>query len=388
MIRGTGNAPDPISLNDPNVDGVSVKVNWADLQPTSATGYVWTQLDRAVIDSTQKGKQVCIRIAVGGGAQTVWRDKNNVDHFPILDDKGQPIGNIPAWLLVAVNSSTDPEDKIVTVTDDKCSNTNPLTPCKEIIAYWSPALISSTKAMLTAVGARYASDPLVKILNVAATTNANTNDSDLPSAPADIVNWQAAGMTRAKLVNARCPAPTRNASGVITNLNATGTIDAAMAALPGRYVNMANGVLVTSISGCGSNQTCVDDEIIANANAKYPGRLILQNNGLAQRTQTAPPASGTRYATLYNNRPRLAFQMVWFSWHDDTCRNSLVYPSSGCDGAVTLDASIDVAVTYGALYVEIYEKDVIHYNGDFTEPGASTPLPDVIATAHTKLSAL
>src|SRR5205807_7460217 len=63
---GQGTGPDPIVYSDPDVDGISVRQNWADLQPTEGV-YDWRYLDNVIARAAAAGKPVLLRVITGGG---------------------------------------------------------------------------------------------------------------------------------------------------------------------------------------------------------------------------------------------------------------------------------------------------------------------------------
>ena len=75
--------------------------------------------------------------------------------------------------------------------------------------------------MITALGARYSSNPAVKIVG-ASFANAKSEDWGVPQLPAEVTAWFAAGYTSAKVLDAGSQI-----------LNAT------MAAFPNQYVALA-----------------------------------------------------------------------------------------------------------------------------------------------------
>lgn len=102
-----------------------------------------------------------------------------------------------------------------------------------------------------------------------------------------------------------------------------------------------------------------------NSGSRYPGKLIVQKNSLSAITPL--PGQGDFFKVLWDNRPDIAGQMLWFSFGDPNCRNNGGHMP--CDPEVTLRKSIDIGLRYGMRYIEIYQRDVMN-------------LPDVIHYAH------
>lgn len=419
------NAPAATVINKPYVDGVSLRVTWNSLQPkppgTNDANYVdgfskskFAWLD-SVIDSVEYQKKViCLRISVGGDADLrVGLDPNNpadvASNWTGVDTGVHAWtntgGNKPPWLFEFIEQAKHDEgsgslNNTLFIGDNDCprnaSNTG-WTPCKLIPVFWSPVFIDQYRKLLNYVGQRYKNRAYVKLFNVAI-ANTSTNDYSFfdDSTSTERTVLTNAGYTNARMIDAYCPA-----SGT------GGIIDAAMLGMAGGsqtpYVNFAVGPINTALTGCtnanspgGVATNCIIEQIIANAEAKYPNRSIAQVNLLSERMPSTSPTPnptpvprwpgsyvGTREEILQHRIPNVAFQMLWRSYNDDTqCRNSIYYdvadkptvlPPGGCNADQTMNNSIVRAMEYRARYVEIYEVDIKN-------------LPTTITKAHTCLT--
>ncbi len=149
-------------------------------------------------------------------------------------------------------------------------------------------------------------------------------------------------------------------------------IDATMIAFPTQYVSLA-------INGDGPDldkeqcdvlrATCAAATAIANANASWPGRLIVQIDSLSTCNPIAPGPDDSAWNLLWNSQPNVAAQMVDNVYQEGTFRANCSYP--GVDTAI-LTSCIYRGATYGVNYIEIYETDVRH-------------LPKIITYAHNLL---
>ena len=63
---GQGTGQDPFVYSDPDVDGISVRQNWGDLELTEGV-YDWSYLDNVTAMAAAAGKAVLLRIGTGGG---------------------------------------------------------------------------------------------------------------------------------------------------------------------------------------------------------------------------------------------------------------------------------------------------------------------------------
>jgi hypothetical protein len=301
-------------LNNPDVDGVSIRQGWKNLEPTEG-GYNWTYLDSQIASVKAAGKKVLLRINDGGGAA------------------------VPDWVMSGVTTTFTYFD---TNTSHSSYNTYVTIP-----VFWDAYYLEKKKDMIAAVGAHFTGNSTVKIACVGI-ANANSADWNVPHTATDIINWQAVGYTSQKLIDS-CDT----------------IIDAMMAAFPNQVVVIAinrNGALDATPGYAAST-------VISNERAKWGDRLVVAKNGLAATTPP-PPDSGKSWSDLYNARPAVAAQMLWFSYGDGTYRNN---GGVAADAATVLTAAVDAGVSYGTKYQEIYEVDVIN-------------LPAVIKNAHTLLT--
>src|SRR5438309_9393196 len=85
---GQGTGGDAVVYSDPDVDGISVRQNWADLQPTEGV-YDWRFLDSVTAKAAAAGKAVLLRVITGGGAVAL-------------------VGHGPTWVMNAVAAAPLP----------------------------------------------------------------------------------------------------------------------------------------------------------------------------------------------------------------------------------------------------------------------------------------
>jgi hypothetical protein len=92
----------------------------------------------------------------------------------------------PAWVTAAVQQAGG---LFFTFEDDD----GPLT----IPVFWDPTFLAKRKAMITALGAHFTSNPTVKIVS-ASFANAKSEDWSVPHTGPDVANWFAVGTQRKK----------------------------------------------------------------------------------------------------------------------------------------------------------------------------------------------
>ncbi len=307
-----GSAIAPEALSNSAVDGISLRQKWRDLEPEKGS-YQWEYLDREIARAEKAGKVVLLRIADSGANVPPWVLKSGVQTFTYKDR----------------NPHHEEETGTAAI-------------------FWDPIYAGARKAMIAALGEHFADNPAVRIV-AANPAGARTNDWNIPKTPGDVANWKTAGFTPGKLIDA-----------------GTEIIDTTMRSFPHQYVAIAvgrAGKLEPTPDYCAR-------KIIGQVRKSYPARLIVQKNNLSAKTASAPGGSSI-FRIVWESRPEVAAQMLWFSYGDNTCRNN--GHRSPCDAETTLRQSIATGAGYGMKYIEIYEQDVIH-------------LPAVIRYAHEVLT--
>ena len=303
-------------LDDPDVDGVTLRQDWASLEPTEGN-FDFSYLDSAVAACSAAGKQVLLRI----GTQSAK----------------------PAWVTDAVVAAGGSFFSFI----DTDGNT------VTIPVFWDPTFLAKKTAMIAALGAHFADNPSIKVV-VASFANATSEDWNVPHTQTDVTNWLAVGYTTDKLLAA-----------------GQQIIDATMVAFPNQIVTMAVGGSGHDRKGANLDPTndYAARTSVATARASWPGRFNVQKNDLSTFIPVAP-GTDSLYAMIWDFQPDVAGQMVYQCFNDPTYRANGGVPQ---DPAITLQESIDNAVSYNEKYVEIYQVDVV-------------AAPDVIAYAHAVLT--
>jgi hypothetical protein len=289
-------------LANANVTGISIRCGWRDLEPTEGV-YDWTFLDSEIAGAAAAGKQVILRVMSQAGK--------------------------PDWVTSAIQQAGG---QFFTYDDNGVMTTIPV--------FWDPTFLSKKKAMIAELGSHFANDPTVAIVT-ASFANAVTEDWNVPHSPADVPNWFAAGYTTEKMLFA-----------------AQQIIDATMEAFPGKYVSLSIGG-----SGYGGDEgnhldpsaTYVAENAVATAKASWPGRLITEVNSLSATTPAPPADITSAWHTLWDNQPDIAGQLAFYCFEDSTYRVNGGVP---IDPGVALHNSVDLGVSYGMKYIEIYQADV------------------------------
>jgi hypothetical protein len=305
---GQGTRPNPLIYSNPDVDGISVRQYWADLEPIEGV-YDWRFLDAVTARAAAAGKAVLLWVGTGGGDIALG-------------------GKCPTWVMNAVAAEPlPPSQKFYTFDDGGRSVT--------IAVFWDPVWLAKKTAMITALGARYSSNPAVKIVG-ASFANAKSEDWNVPHTPPQVNAWFAAGYTSARMLAA-----------------GSQIIDATMAAFPNQYVTLA-------VSGNGPtldpDPSYVARNAVLNARAYWPGRLIVQKDTVATFIPAAP-GRGSPWELLWNSRPDIAGQMLYWCYGDPTYRVNNGVP---IDPSTALTNSVNKGLGYQMKYIEIYRRDVVN----------------------------
>lgn len=301
-IANGGLQPQDEVLADPNVDGVTLRQDWASLEPTEGR-FDFSYLDLAVANVAASGKKVLLRIAT--------QSKK------------------PAWVTTAVQNAGG---LFFTFIDDGASTSIPV--------FWDPTFLAKKKAMIAALGRHFTKNPAVAIVWVSF-ANATSEDWNVPHTPQYVAKWFRLGYTSEKLIDA-----------------GRQLIDATMVAFPNQYLTLAVGGNghVGATGNLDPTADYVAREAVNYARATWPGRLIVQKNDLSTLNPAAP-GTGTLYEMIWDFRPDVGGQMVY------QCSNDPSYRVNGgvpIDPGLALTLSINNALSYDEKYVEIYQIDVVN----------------------------
>lgn len=304
---------DPAVLRDADVDGISIRQPWRELEKSPGV-FDWSYLDSEVRRAADADKVVLLRILSEGPGTPSWIFEKGVQTLSYENQNRFQEGG-----------------------------------SGRIAVYWDPTYLAHKKAMIAAVGKHFADNSAVRVV-AAICASSHSGDWAVPHSRVDVANWYSIGYTPEKLID------------VCKEI-----IDTTMQSFPKQCVTLAvgrNGRL-------DPNPNYVARAVVQYARKRYPGRFIVQKNSLA--ATTPPPGSPNlkHFELLWESRPDVAGQMLWFSYGDPTCRNN--GRQAPCDPEATLRRSIDIGLAYGMKYIEIYQADVLH-------------LPTVIHYTHDALT--
>ena len=286
-------------LTSPLVAGVTIRWPWQKVEPVEGV-YDWSYLDQEITRVADTGKMVLLRIPSGGKSTPQWVFDAGVQTFSFVDPvSNQPL-TIPLW--------------------------------------WDPIFLAKKKNFISAAGQHFADHPNVVLVS-SSCANTTSDDWAVPTSSTDVQNLLALGYTSQKLINA-----------------CKGIIDATRAAFPNQVTLMA---VSRGIKGLDPNADYVATKVVNYAMTRYPGLFVAQKNSLSARTLDPWTSSHLQgWKVLYDNRPMVAGQMVWYVTDDPTCRmNGKITP---CDPVQVLRQAVIIGSHYEMLYQEIYQQDIVN----------------------------
>jgi hypothetical protein len=149
-------------LGNPNVDMISVSVDWSAIQPDPTDPYVWDDIDEPIAKISDANKSVLLRINSMGGSES-------------------EEGSIPDWIFEAMGE--DPTSLIADpgVTYSFSDSGDSIPRC--IPVFWQPTYLAKKKAMIAMAGAYLSAKyPALKVF-VLSYASAITDDWYVPNDP-------------------------------------------------------------------------------------------------------------------------------------------------------------------------------------------------------------
>lgn len=313
-------------LANPDVTGISIRYGWLGLEPTEGV-YNWTFLDSEVARAAAAGKTVLLRIVTQAGK--------------------------PQWVTDAVTNAGG----VFFTFDNNGTATS-------IPVFWDPTYLAKKKALIAALGAHFGDNPAVKIIS-ASFANSGSEDWSVPHTQEYVTEWLSLGYTAEKMLDA-----------------GKQIVDATMIAFPDAYVAMAiNGNGHVNGTNLDPDADYLSRNVILTSHLSWPGRFVVQKNSVSA---TIPPAPGTggNFEVLWNSRPNVGGQMLFWCANEPTYRMNGGVPG---DPATILHNAIAAGYAYGMKYLEIYQTDVINFPDEITYAhdllvNSPTPTPTPSAT--------
>jgi Beta-galactosidase len=298
LTPGGASVPAAI-LTNPAVAGVSLRGQWQNVEAVEGV-YNWSYFDREIKRVAASGKKVQLRIVSGGKNTPQWVFDTGVQTFSFVNSQTNTTITAPVW--------------------------------------WDPIFLEKKKNFIAAMGRHFTANPNIVLVSTSC-ANSTTDDWVVPSSSADVQNLLALGYTSGKLINA-CKQ----------------IIDATLAAFPNQFPLMA---ISRGPKGLDPDVDYVAEQVVDYAMTRYPERFITQKNSLSARTWDPLTASKLHgWQVLYDARPMVAGQMLWYVTDDPTCRmNGNFAP---CSPVQVLRQAVTIGAYYEMLYQEIYQQDILN----------------------------
>lgn len=281
-------------FSNPNVQGLSIRTAWKNLEPAPGV-YNWAFLDGEISRAQSAGMSVLLRVSVEGPAAPAWLLQ--VSQTITFSNAGLRWGGVE-WLP------------------------------------WDQQGSALKRAMWCELGARYASNPAVKIIAVE-TACLHSGDWCVPHTRADIQQWLDAGYSTDRMIQA-----------------IESDIDMLAGAFPSQKLTLAVG----RNGGLDPSPDYVAEAASNYAVAKYGRRFFIQKNSLSTKSPDPWNAAGTYFSIMLDFR-HVAGQSLWFIYGDASYRQNGGTPG---DPAAILQRTIDLANEYGMRWLEVYQTDVVH----------------------------
>jgi hypothetical protein len=298
---GPGSEPaDAQVLANADVDGISIRQPWSYLEKSPGV-FDWGFLDSEISRAAKAGKMVLVRILTEGPAVPKWVYAKGVQTF----------------------SFEDPNKYHREKTG-------------QLVVYWDRTFLSEKRAMIKAAGEHLSGNPAVRVVAVTGASSRG-GDWNVPHRRPDMAKWHSVGYTSDKLIDV-----------VKDDIDVTGQ------SFPRQCLSLAvgeNGRLDPDPYYVGRAATKY-------GRSRYPGRFIIQKNGLSAVTPLPGSPNLGKFELLWEFHPDIAGQMLWFSYGDQTYRNNGKQPG---DPETVLRRAVDVGLAYQMQYMEIYQQDILHF---------------------------
>jgi hypothetical protein len=308
-------------LASPFVDGVSIQVGWADVDPDG--GLDWAPLDKQIAAAADAGKLVTVAVSAGS--------------------------NTPSWVYAA--GATKIHFMLL-------PSANPVCTSIDVPVPWDPKFLAPWEAFVAALGQHLQGNPAIVAIKVTG-INSDTAETQLAR------NTVTADGSVAQPDSGECVLSNGTAvwddAGYSVDAAVsswTSIADAFLTAFPDTALDIQ--LVPNGFPPFKNGNTTGTSAVLAQAETILSGRLVVQSNGLKATTgsvdQLVEQASRQGLPTGY--------QMYDDVVDETPCAMDGEHPPSpSCDGGVLLGA-VDVGIDAGAHFLEIYAVDIVAYGSD------------------------
>lgn len=299
----------PALLNNPGLVGIAITIDWSELETTEGT-YAFSGMDARVTEIENAGKKVIIGVTASAAKAPAWMFANpNVEKVAIVDPNPNHGGGGTI----------------------------------QIIPFWDPIFHAKKKAMIKAVGARFAADPNV-VGAMEGFANYYTNDWGIPT---DLKShgYTYAGMLQVgkEILQTAADAFPNQAIKLPISQNDK-TMD------PGKTTTqMADDIIAWALQSSFADRFFAQKNLV-NTNSPYASDPLFQN--------VNPSSNDYLFKVLRDMSPAMGLQMVASATGgpQDGCRQNA--HQTPCDDVSTvMSKSIDISLSYKPTFLEFWTAD-------------------------------
>lgn len=316
-LGSVGNPFDQEILENPYVDGLTIRIRWKDLEP-ARDQYDWSFLDLVMEQARAFGKRASVSVAAGKNTPD-WVYQSGAQSFTFIDPNPYHKNTFCTELRIPIP--------------------------------YDPIFLREWKDLIQALGLRYKSHPALTKVRISGidTSSAelilpHSSGKAIPNCDKtsnDIQNWINAGYTATLIKN--------------TWLDIA---NAFQAAFPDKALSAAfspNGLPKINDFGQYDAKLRLNEDILNLGRASLGPFFIPQNNGLSARWE---------YGMVRNAAADgiVGFQMLWFVTGDGTYRMNGRVPGNQ---QTIFEEAVKRGIDAGGSYLEIYKQDIA--NPDFQE---------------------
>lgn len=305
----------PAVTQIPGLVGVNLRVFWSEVEAQQGV-FDWSGFDARIQEAEQA--DLAVTLVVSNSPK-----------------------NSPAWIV------EHPSVQTLDIIDTNANHHDTFCEVVPLPLFWDPTYHAARLDLIRVMAARYAARPSILGVNVSF-ANAYTDDWNIPAKTGTVPNcpitldqpqqWLDAGYTPDKIVNI-----------------GKEMIDLTAELFPWHAIKLPISHVANSLD---DPTTPLIEQILDYAYAAYPQRMFAESHALSAHWPMASPSDNNAIrAELMVRAPRIGLQMLASAARGDTDNCRLNAGVSPCPPAETLQAVVDIGVSYDPHYFEYWTID-------------------------------